>query len=426
MELLLDHSLIRAGEVVAVALSGGRDSVALLHALLGASKQGKYSVKAIHVEHGIRGAESLRDEQFVRDLCARLGVELRAIKVDVPSAREAYGSEEQTARILRYRAFEALIAEGFCDKVATAHHAGDNAETVLMRLFRGTGLTGLSGIRASRGAFIRPMLNVTRAQIDEYVRANSLEYVEDGTNACTDYTRNYIRSKVLPAVSARFDSAEENIGRLARSAKEVDAYIRREAERLISQAEGAVLIKYTDEPVLIKYAVKVACERLGVYEDVEERHLEIAVSAMMGDKKTYDFPYGLRLEREEGGLSLCVPAPVTGEVRVRIGKNVIDGRVIVVSEVDAREEGALCFSADLDGLTLRGRREGDSFKRFGGGRKSLGDYFTDVKMPLRERERAVLLVGGDNVLAVVGTEISDDVKITEKSKKIYKITEEKP
>lgn len=86
----------------------------------------------------------------------------------------------------------------------------------------------------------------------------------------------------------------------------------------------------------------------------------------------------------------------------------------------------MCFSADLDGLILRGRREGDSFKRFGGGRKSLGDYFTDVKMPLRKRERAVLLADGDNVLAVVGTEISDDVKITEKSKKIYKITEEKP
>ena len=425
MEFLLDDSLILPGEKIAVALSGGRDSVALLHALLMRAKAGDFTLKAIHVEHGIRGAESLSDQAFVQDLCARWNVELRCVQVDVLGNDEGLGSVEQTARSLRYRAFDQAVAEGFCDKVATAHHGGDNAETVLMRVFRGTGLTGLAGIKRARGAYVRPMLGATREQVDEYIKNNALTYVEDSTNSALDYTRNYVRGVIMPAVKERFASAEENVNRLGRVAAEADEFIRRQAAALLSVEANAVLISQTTEPLLIKYAVKLACEALGVFADVEERHLDVAVSAMAGGKKTYDLPNGIRLEREERGLSLCVPATITACIPAREGKNVVDGRVIVIERVKKRVEGALCFSADLGGLTLRGRREGDSFHRFGGGRKSLGDYWTDVKTPLRCRESAVLLTRASDVLVIVGTEIAEGVKVKDSSEKIYKISEEK-
>lgn len=425
MELLLDLSHIRAGEKVAVALSGGRDSVVLLHAMLARAPREGFSVCAIHVEHGIRGDESLRDEQFVRDLCKGWGVDLLVKKVDVLSKTGELGSVEQTARVLRYRAFDEAVSAGFCDRVATAHHRGDNAETVLMRALRGTGIGGLSGIDRERGAYVRPMLDVSRADINRYADEHGIEYVEDGTNACNEYTRNFIRGEVLPLVEKKFPQAEEALARLARLAGEADGFIRRQADALVTALGDVIRIKSTDEPVLAKYALKLALEALGEFADVEERHFNVALRAMTDTKKTYDLPSGLVLERVDDGLALYRQRGTTCEVQARIGRNEVGGRVVTIEAVSEREEGALCFSTEIDGLVLRGRKEGDSFHRFGGGRKSLGDYFTDIKMPLYAREDSIVLARGSDILAVVGVEIADSVKVNPNSKNIYKIQEEK-
>ena len=230
---------------------------------------------------------------------------------------------------------------------------------------------------------------------------------------------------MLPVIKTRFPSAEESLARLARNAGEVDEYVREQAMRLVTRDGDSVKIAESDEPVLIKRAVKLGAEMLGVFADVEERHLDIAVTAMRGDKKTYDLPWGIVLEREQGGLSMGFrPEPVP-EVSAVLGRNVVGDKVVTIQEIPERVNGELCFSTELNGLVLRGRREGDSFHRYGGGRKSLGDYLTDTKVPLRVRDRLVVLARDNDVLAVVGVEIADSVKVTQSSRKIYKITEEK-
>lgn len=424
MELLLDTKLFVKGETVAVALSGGRDSVSLLHALFCARERLGISLVAIHVEHGIRGEESRGDAEFSEKLCSRLGVPLKVVTVDVPGNLEKFGSVEQTARALRYGVFDSALESGFCDKIATAHHRGDNAETVLMRVFRGTGISGLGGIRPSRGRYIRPLLGVTREEIDRYVLDNGLSYREDGTNGSAEYTRNFIRHEIIPKARERFPQVEDSLERLASLSLEADGFLRRQASRLVSIEDSVAYISEDSEPLLVKYAVKLACEGLGIYHDIEERHLASAVSAMQGGRKCYSFPFNLRLEREEGGLTLSPEPEPVGSCEAKLGQNCVGERRIVIEEVESLIPGKLCFSAKLDGLVLRGREEGDSFHRFGGGRKSLGDYFTDVKLPSRIRDRAIVLARGKEILAVVGVEISEQVRVKSPKDKIYTIREE--
>ena len=178
---------------IGVALSGGRDSVALLHML----REAGYTLIAINVEHGIRGDESLRDSKFVAELCASLDVPLLAYGVDAPTfARESGYTLEQGARILRYRVFDRVLQEGKCDYIALAHHLDDQVETILMRILRGTGIKGLVGMRAVSGRYVRPLLGVSREEIDSYCKQNGLAYVEDSTNGDSAYTRNFLRGEL--------------------------------------------------------------------------------------------------------------------------------------------------------------------------------------------------------------------------------------
>ena len=202
------YDMLRSGEPVLVALSGGADSVALLHALRALG----YPVQAFHLNHCLRGAESDRDEAFCRALCVRLGVELTVERVDVAAAaREQGNGVEETARRMRYARLQDA-AQGM--KIATAHTADDNLETVLFHLVRGTGPKGLAGIPPVRGRIIRPMLRVERMQIEEYLASIGQDYVTDSTNADDAYTRNRIRHTVVPALREIQPSAAQAAARL--------------------------------------------------------------------------------------------------------------------------------------------------------------------------------------------------------------------
>ena len=182
-----------------IALSGGADSVAMLRLFL--SFQDKESIVCCHVHHGIRGEEADRDLDFCRTLCLRLGVVFHAVRVDVPAEceRQKTGTEE-TARKLRYAALERVAKEQGCSLIATAHNADDHLETVLFHLARGSGSLGMQGIAPRRGDIIRPMLSLTKAEILDYLAAIGQDFVEDSTNGCDAYTRNFIRHTILPAM----------------------------------------------------------------------------------------------------------------------------------------------------------------------------------------------------------------------------------
>ena len=198
--------LIQKDDMVFVGVSGGADSVCLLLLLLEYRKRVPFSVQAVHVEHGIRGEESLEDAKFTRKLCERLGVSCHICEVDVPGyAREHRMGLEEAARSLRYDCFRRVAGESSAavKKLALAHHADDNAETVLFQLARGSGVRGLGGIRMIREltggvTLIRPLLGVTRAQIEGYLREQGADWRTDATNDDTGYSRNRIRHNILP------------------------------------------------------------------------------------------------------------------------------------------------------------------------------------------------------------------------------------
>ena len=222
-KFIKDNNMICRGDTVVCGLSGGADSVALLISMSELSEKLGISVEALHVNHCLRGTESDGDEQFCRELCARLNVPFKAISCDVRSYAEQYSlSTEEAARKLRYDIFREH-SKG--KKLATAHNANDNLETVILNLARGTGIKGLAGIPMIRGNIIRPLLTVTRKEIEDFLAKRSQPYVTDSTNLSDDYTRNKIRHRILPLLSEINSSAVETSINSINTVREENAFI---------------------------------------------------------------------------------------------------------------------------------------------------------------------------------------------------------
>ena len=264
-----------AGKTIGVALSGGRDSVALAYAL----KKADVSLIAVNVEHGIRGESSVNDSKFVEEFCKKLDIPLLSFSVDVPSFCKQNGyTTEQGARILRYDIFDKVLSDGKCDFIALAHHADDQVETVFMRIIRGTGVRGLCGMSAVSGKYIRPLLDCTREDINDFIAKNHLPYVDDETNFDTDYTRNFLREE-LEKIKQRFPALCTSVSRLCSNASEVCDYIKSNTPTLSSEGgEVKVDTKYFDECVIAKELVLQAAKLLGVCQDIEQRHFAIVLA----------------------------------------------------------------------------------------------------------------------------------------------------
>ncbi len=226
------------GDGVLAAVSGGADSVCLLLLLNGMAAELGIRVFAFHMNHGIRGEEADRDEQFVGELCKQLEIPLTVAHEKVETYAEEHGlSGEEAGRILRYRHLEETAERYQCAKIAVAHHEDDDAETVLLNLFRGSGLAGLSGIRPERGKIIRPLLCVSRKEIEEYLKEQGFSWCEDSTNRENDYTRNKIRNELLPWVKENINSrAAEHILAVSELAAQADVYFEMEAERILEES----------------------------------------------------------------------------------------------------------------------------------------------------------------------------------------------
>ena len=208
----LTKGLLDTGDSVVVGLSGGADSVCLLFILLDLKKELDLEVSAIHVNHGIRGDEAQRDENFCRELCRVNKVPFKCVKVDVPAIAEQRGeSIEEAGRNIRYEEYNIYADVIGANKIAVAHNRNDVAETFMFQLFRGSRLAGLSGIRPMNGRIIRPILPLTRKEIEQYLSGKRQGYVVDSTNLSLQYSRNFIRNKILPAAEELQPKALEHI-----------------------------------------------------------------------------------------------------------------------------------------------------------------------------------------------------------------------
>lgn len=228
-------AMLQKGDRVAVALSGGADSVSLLHILNSIKEEYRLTLSAVHLNHGIRGAEAARDERFCRELCDAFRIPLTVRFADIPArAAERKISEELCGRQERYRLFEELSA--FNDRIATAHTASDNIETVLFHLTRGTSLSGAAGIPPKREYLIRPLIECSRLEVEAYCSSHSLAYVTDSTNLTDAYTRNRLRHTVIPVLKALNPRLEEAFRRFSESAADAEDYVCRQARALLTQA----------------------------------------------------------------------------------------------------------------------------------------------------------------------------------------------
>lgn len=231
-ETIRRYRMLERGDRVTVGASGGADSMALLHFLHTRRGELGVSVEACHINHHLRGPESDRDEAFVRNFCGALGIPLAVYDVDIPAVKKKHESVEACARRERYRCFGERTG-----KIATAHTASDNAETVLLNLLRGTGTKGLCGIPPVRGETIRPLLRCTREETEDYCRRNGIGYVTDSTNLSERYMRNRIRQRLIPVLTEWNPSFIEGISRMTESVREDELFLEKAAETARKQCE---------------------------------------------------------------------------------------------------------------------------------------------------------------------------------------------
>ena len=454
-DYMREHEMTAPGDAVIVALSGGADSVCLLTVL----KQlvtPEFLLRAVHVHHGIRGAEADRDEAFAQKLCESLSVPLCVAYCHVPAYAAEHGlSEEEAGRILRYQVlekeagkWEQELPAGSRVKIALAHHRDDNAETILHHLLRGSGLTGLAGIRPVQGRRIRPLLCVGREEIRAYLEAGHISWCEDSTNQSPDYTRNRIRSQVLPLLkTAVNEQAEEHILQAGQIIGQADAYLRQQAEEIWQKAvcgreedlAAIPLTAFARQPEILKtYLIRHMLDQLHPgWKDIGSRHFT-AIAELAGKPvgSRLDLPGGLMartgyetleiVRKTEREVSVKTESGADGEIHGR--QTVPELHMTVFSRQKDQEIPKNQYTKWFDydkikgTLSVRTRRTGDYLILPSGGSKTIARYMIDEKIPKEKREQILLLAEGSHVLWVVGFRISEYYKIEEHTENILQVT----
>ena len=427
-QYIIQHQLLSGEKPVVVGISGGADSVALLHILVSLG----YKCIAAHCNFNLRGDESFRDEQFTIDFTKRLQVPLCKISFETNKyAQENRLSVEMAARELRYRWFEELLNTYDADAVAVAHHRDDSVETLLINLTRGSGLTGLTGIKPKNGNVVRPLLCVSREDIYAYIENNGLEYVTDSSNSSDIYTRNFIRLKVIPLLEEINPSVKASLARTANhlyDASLIYNHSIEEARRVIIQNNRlsiSALLSFP-APATILY------EMLKPY-GFSRTVCESIFTVLDKDSGKIFYSPTHRLHKDRSDLLIDV---LSGEDNRAYLINLEDDNVdlpvelkpeIVVIKEDYQIEKDKKFAYfDFDKLSfplvLRHWQEGDWFVPFGmKGKKKISDYFSDKKFSLFDKEKTWLLCSGQDVIWIVGERTDNRYRIEKTTKRVLKL-----
>lgn len=441
-------NLLEKGDRVLVAVSGGPDSVALLYGLLSLRSELSLELHIAHLNHKLRGVESDKDERFVRALAKQSKLKFFSKKVDIKkkAKRQKLGIEE-CARDIRYRYLDKIAGQIKADKIATGHQADDQAETFLMRLIRGAGGTGLSGIPPKRGKIIRPLIRIKREEIKRFLRMNKIAYRSDSTNYLPDRFRNKIRLTLLPKIKKDFNpKIVEVLNRTADILSFQQEYIEKECKQIlhdISQIRKNKIIidlkKFTGYDICLQRELIRQCVRKlkgdlnQLSFDPVERSLDLIQHGSSGKKiKLADKIWLEVCEKElvvfEEGKRKKLDYPLTlpGEASlidwgIKIKSGVIKRKP--PKYVNRNQNIAFLDQEKLQKpFRLRNRRKGDRFRPLGmKGTKSLADFFTDTKVPSYQRDEVPILTSKGKIVWVVGYRISDEFKVTEKTRRILKI-----
>lgn len=468
--------MIDPGDVVIVGVSGGADSVCLLSVLRELGQSLGCSLRAVHIQHGIRGAESLSDAAFVEKLCASWGIPLERFDYDVPAYAAARGmSEEEAGRTLRYRAFEeaadrweALVRKEKGTslaraRIAVAHNSNDQAETILFQLARGSSVAGMAGIPPVRGRIIRPLLHTGREEIEAYLAERELPYRTDSTNLTLEYSRNRLRHQVLPVLREINPRAVEHMCRTAEDIRELSDYLESETERLMEcrvefapappegpenrdpSAEGGAgawdvpaescrirVEGCAQLPAVLRRRMlhECICRVSGGSRDVTRRHVEAVEGLLDGQSgRRVELPGGVRAYREYGTVRI-VREERSGETEeaVLLAEHPdFSVRVLPRSELSreiSKKKYTKWFDYDRikDNLFVRTRREGDYLVLDeAGNTQRLRRYFMNEKIPGALRDEIPLVAEGSHILWVVGGRISAYYKVAARTERVLEI-----
>ncbi len=449
LQTIKKHNMIEEGDKILAAVSGGADSICMLHVLNSLKSILGFSLGCVHVNHGLRGNDADMDELFVKDFCKKFDIPFFSKKFDVELiSNEKKLSLEEAGRYVRYSFFEEVKAKNKFTKIATAHNKDDNAETVLMRILRGTGLDGLSGIPYVRSdGVIRPILDIKREEVEEYLNEQRLDFRTDSTNFENEYTRNKVRNQLIPYIEKEFNlKFKDSLIRLSENAQQDGRFLNEYAERVYKRL-GSPLPASTPNALHIeslkmlsegiaKRVIRFAANKSVNGVSLEKKHMEDIFGLL--SKQTgasLNLPNGLTLEINYGWLTFKGPldAKVVTEndgffTEISLGESVfLDS---INKSISIRLEDPKTYKckineiwADFDKigsepLFLRSRRDGDKMVYFADGRsKKIKSIFIDQKIPKSDREKIPLLATGSEIIAIVGSRTSEKYKVTKETER---------
>ncbi len=435
---------------IVVAVSGGSDSVCLLHNLAMLKKELSLDITAAHLDHMIRGQESLDDAMAVESLCKKLAVPCETEHIDVPAYKKEHGisSMEDAARIVRYD-FLKKVADRHQAVVATGHNADDNIETVLMHIIRGCGPTGLIGLKikscvkttCGQVIVIRPLLNVSKSEINAYCQDNDLPVRQDSTNDDIEYTRNRIRKELIPLLESYNPNFKDSVIRLAESSAEQQSFIEGRSKQLslmIEEDNGDILMDRDRFGLLQDYEKKLLITKaidtiLGHHQDIEKKHLDEMVELEKGGSgRKIHLPNGLewsieyktvRLswQKNEPSFSVFSSTPLETSGRTIYPAGVIDAEICGIRDVDIQNDNRHAYidASLLSNPYIRSKLPGDAFIPFGADAEiKVARFLMNRHLSKAEREKVFLLCNGDDIVWVIGNRIDDRYKITGRTKTV--------
>lgn len=453
LDYMNQYQMTAPGDVVCIGLSGGADSVYLLLALQELAEKLSLRLQAVHVNHGLRGEESDGDQAFVEQLCRERGIPLFVYARPVAElAAENHMGLEEAGRMVRRQAYQECLERRGATKIALAHHQNDMAETLLFHLARGTSLPGMAAIRPVNGAIIRPLLCISREEIEHDLNNGGIVWRTDSTNLEDDYTRNSIRHQMIPYLERRVNV--QTVRHMAEAAGDLEAaghFLREEAlkrmkELVLDQGNRLMILEgLLGEPEILQgYMILECLQRLaGARKNLTRSHVSMVRGLMsMQTGKRICLPYGITGIRDYRGVCLKAgggagpkkPEPVPlpeGLVPVGSSARFCFGEYEAVCGIYERNgekipEKAYTKWLDYDkiknSLVIRTRKQGDFLViDKNGGRKKLKDYMIDQKIPRQERDSIPLLASGPEIFWVAGHRISESCKIDNNTRHVLHI-----
>ncbi len=437
------YSMISDGDHLLIGLSGGPDSVCLAVMLDRLKKEFNLSLSAVYVDHGLRPDEVKGEIDFCKSFCEDRQIDFYSKEVDVRTCmKDKESNLQQAARELRYGVYEETANQINASKIALGHNADDQAETVLMRLLRGAGRKGLSGIPPVRGNIIRPLIEVTKKEIEDSLTQNS--FMVDSSNLREDYFRNWIRLKIMDEIKTRNPSVIQDICRTADIIREEDDYLEivvtKTLMRLISRKSDSSIELFliplgTIEKPILRRVLRRAIDAVKGLRGIDFVHVEdimrLIKKGRSGDR--LDLPKGIRVIKDYSLLKFLTDEPArigeyelqpSSEIQIReagIRLKAVVGPELE-QEADGKTEALFDAAAVKFPLKIRPRFEGDFFYPSGfGKRKKLQDFFVDEKVPRDERDRVPIVLSENDIIWVAGHRADDRFKVTGKTENILRL-----